>query len=123
MSDYEAYRTAWRRRWGEEARLGEQRRRGAQAYAQRLANLLATEYEVKKVILFGSALAPGAFRENSDIDLAVEGLSKERFFEAYGTLSWSSPYDVDLKPIENLTPLIQARVREGSVLYEARESS
>ena len=81
----------------------------------------AKEFDVGALWLFGSSLGDQSVAR--DIDLAVEGLSKERFFEAYGTLSWSSPYDVDLKPIENLTPLIQARVREGSVLYEARESS
>ena len=119
MVNYDSYRKKWQERWAELERRCEERRKDAEAHAHKLADLLASAYEINKVVLYGSVLTPGAFREASDIDLAVEGLAKDRFFEAYGLLMRESPYNVELKPIEDLTPLIKARVLEGRTLYES----
>ena len=119
MDKHTSFRQAWQKRWAEESRRDEERRRDAEARARGLAAILASEYSVTRVILFGSVTTPGEFGEDSDIDLAVEGLAKKAFFDAYGRLMSESPYPVDLKPLEDISPLIRARVREGRILYEA----
>lgn len=73
-SQYNSYVNAWEKciieKRKECAGLGEQ----AEQEAQALANILYTRYSATNVYLFGSLLEEGRFNENSDIDLAVEGL-------------------------------------------------
>ena len=77
--------------------------------------LLARRYNLQRVLLFGSGADPR--RESNDIDLGVEELPSDRFFEFYGDLifSVSKPVDlVDLSQNSKFTRLIQ---REGVSLY------
>lgn len=54
--------------------------------AKQMASLLKEEFAVKEVFLFGSLLTPKPIHLNSDIDLAVRGLSRDHYCEAVGTL-------------------------------------
>jgi predicted nucleotidyltransferase len=49
----------------------------------------------KEIYLFGS-IAKGSFSKTSDIDIATIGLSKEKFFRAYGTLLSKLRRHIDL---------------------------
>jgi predicted nucleotidyltransferase len=60
-------------------------------------------------VLFGS-LASGRFQPDSDIDLAVAGLTAAAFFPALAQASRLSEFPIDLKPIEDLTPPFRMRV-------------
>ncbi len=76
---------------------------------------ISEKYHVKRVLLFGSSL--DVTRESHDIDIAVEGVSPEDFFEYYGELmlKLSQPIDViDLSGNSKFTRLIQ---QEGVMLY------
>lgn len=79
---------------------------------------LATVYQVKKVILFGSR-ARGDFREKSDIDLAVQGGDYQRFSLAVDDeTSTLLKYDIVL-----LDGAVQEELRkvireEGLIIYE-----
>lgn len=73
--------------------------------------------------MFGSILDKDGFREGSDIDMAVEGLPVELYFAALGRLIMESPFDVDLKPIEDASVLLKQRILKGKVLYEKRDHS
>jgi len=55
---------------------------------------IARKYGATKVLLFGSALSDTG--EARDIDLAVEGVADEKYFEFYGELIFalSKPVDV-----------------------------
>lgn len=77
------------------------------------------ECGAKKVYLFGS-LAEGKARPGSDIDLACEGLSPERFFEALGKLLLHSERAVDLIDLDETKEPLRTRIeREGLLPYEA----
>lgn len=80
--------------------------------------LLAEEYGVRKVILFGSR-ARGDFRRTSDIDLAISGGNKARFSldveEETSTLLKYDVVDLDGTVQPELLESIQ---REGKVIYE-----
>ena len=119
MDDYSTYHRAWKKEWESERQRVERRRHQAIAEAERLANILVDEYGVTRVILFGSATGSRDFTESSDIDIAVEGLAKERFFEVTGRLLDASGFVVDLKAIEDLEPFVLTRVYRGTTLYEA----
>jgi predicted nucleotidyltransferase len=76
----------------------------------------AARYGAARVLLFGSGADPA--RVPRDLDLAVEGLPAERFFDFYGELlfSVSKPVDlVDLSQDTRFTRLVRA---EGIPLYD-----
>lgn len=79
---------------------------------------LARQYDVEKVILFGSR-ARGDYKERSDIDLAVSGGNAVRFgvdVEEYiSTLLMFDIVNLDEPVQEELRVSID---REGKVLYE-----
>ena len=76
---------------------------------------ISEKYHAKRVLLFGSCL--DVTRESRDIDIAVEGISPEDFFNYYGDLmlKLSKPIDViDLSERSKFTKLIR---QEGVLLY------
>ncbi len=74
----------------------------------------AKKYRLSKVILFGSSLTN---KKSSDIDLGIEGLKPELFFNFYGELllKLSKNADViDLSSENSFTKLIK---KNGLKLY------
>lgn len=110
---YKQYKELWdRRRRKEEEELDRKKElliRKVRLCARRLKELGS-----KRVILFGS-LAAGRFRKESDVDIAVEGLSADAYFKALGifeeTLGDVSFDLVDLK--EALPTVIKRIEKEG----------
>jgi len=80
---------------------------------------IAREFQVGAVWMFGSALDN---EETAlDIDLAVEGLPPEKFFDFYGRLFFEFPKPVDLVDLSQ-NPPIAAIIREKGVrIYERGE--
>jgi predicted nucleotidyltransferase len=77
---------------------------------------IAQDFHVKTVWMFGSSLDDPA--KAADIDLAVEGLPTDQFFEFYGRLFLELPKPVDLVDLSQ-DPPIAAIVREKGVrIYE-----
>lgn len=86
------------------------------AHAPRCARLLADRFGVVRAYLFGSVVR-GTADARSDLDLAVEGLPPERYFEALAALAEVTPFDVDLVRLEEAPPSLRALVlREGRAL-------
>ena len=73
----------------------------------------AEELGVEAVWLFGSAVEDEASAR--DIDLAVEGLRPERFFDFYGRLYFALPQPVDLSQDPPIAAIVRAR---GVRIYE-----
>lgn len=77
-------------------------------------------YGAKRIFLFGS-VARGAFRDHSDIDLACEGLSPDRFFKVFGKLLSTTGKGIDLVDMNEVKDTLRRRIeREGIRLYEAK---
>lgn len=99
------------------------RRQHARAVAADLAVLLAREFGVCRVLLFGSVVAEG-FSLQSDIDLAVFGLAPDRFFEAWSALAQASDFAVDLIALETASESLRSVVlSEGVTLYDSERES
>ena len=78
------------------------------------------EYVVKRIFLFGS-VAKSKHRSHSDIDLACEGISPERFFKALGELLSTTRGSIDLVDIKEVKDTLRKRIeREGILIYEAK---
>jgi predicted nucleotidyltransferase len=117
-SEPDGYCAAWRERWRRERRADAAAARRARATARRIARLIVQRYGARRVVLCGS-LARGDFRQGSDIDLAVAGVRKGRFFEASAAAARAGgEFEVDLVPLEAATGRYREWVRrEGIVLY------
>ena len=71
--------------------------------------MLRSKHGVGRAWLFGS-LAWGRARPDSDVDLAVEGLPTESYFEALAELGGMLPGPVDLVRIEEAGESLRARI-------------
>jgi uncharacterized protein len=108
------YVAGWKRRLAAEREVDERHREEAWEVARRAEKLLRDEFEVERVVVFGS-LAWGRFRRGSDVDLAVEGLPPERFFRADARLAWELPLPIDLKLLEDCPATLRRRIEEEGV--------
>ena len=81
----------------------------AWAQARAAIALLREQFGVTKAIVFGS-LVKDRFDEDSDIDIAVEGLATADYFPALTAVNSEGKRWIDLKPWEDLEPRFKERV-------------
>jgi uncharacterized protein len=82
----------------------------------RAVDILNRELGVTRVILFGS-LRDNALRPTSDVDLAVDGLEPERYFEAVDRVARVLRMPVDLVPLEEAPASLRSLIlSDGEVL-------
>ena len=83
----------------------QQRHQEGLEQAHKMASLLKHEFGVREVLLFGSLLDAKRVHLYSDIDLAVWGLSCDRYCEAVGTLLCNlKNFSIDLVMLETAQP-------------------
>lgn len=87
----------------------------AKKTAHQVARLLKENYDVNRVRLFGSLLHPDQFHADSDVDLAVEGLTMANYWDALAdVLFFDSEFIIDLVDPETCPSAIWDIVeREG----------
>jgi predicted nucleotidyltransferase len=101
------------RRSAARARLKAELRARLPAVAAALTRLGA-----RRVILFGS-LASDRFEEDSDVDLAVEGLPTGSLIDAIAEASRVLHRPVDLIRIEAASPRLRARIQADGEVFGA----
>jgi predicted nucleotidyltransferase len=89
----------------------------AQELADRCSRLLREQFGAKRVILFGSAAGDAPWHSQSDLDLAVEGLSSPDYWPALTACYELLPpgMKLDLILMEAAWPELRARL-EGTVI-------
>lgn len=117
------YKQGWDKRAEMDILVREKMRKDAMNVAGKLKDILVKEFSAEKVVLFGSVLKEGRFEEGSDIDIAVKGLDKKVYFKALARLMMESPFEIDLKPLESVSLLLNQRIKGGKVLYEKRKTA
>ena len=76
----------------------------------------AREFDVRAIYLFGSALEDeGSAR---DIDLAVDGIKPNRFFDFYARLFFGLPKPVDLIDLAKDLPIVGLIRQTGTPIFE-----
>lgn len=68
-----------------------------------------------EIYLFGS-LASGKYNKNSDIDFAVKGLSKRRFFHVYGILIEMLKHPFDLIGLDYDNDFSKEIINQGNLV-------
>jgi predicted nucleotidyltransferase len=119
---HQTYAASWTRKRRADARALHLSTQEKLAAARRMGSILAGRYGVSRVYLFGSLARGEMVHESSDVDLAVEGLSPDRYFEALVELWDLLPRgaELDLVPVEYASPEMLAIVRsQGVVLHGA----
>jgi len=96
----------------------------ARKTAARIAKGLGKLFGARKVILFGS-LARGDQGERFDIDLAVKGISPQRFFAAVAfATGQAQKWKIDLVDDDDCAASLRDMIeKEGAVLWPARKES
>ena len=111
----------WRDRQMKERQYHKKLADQARQDVERIVAFLVQAYGVQRIILFGS-LARDRFVEESDIDLAVEGLKPANYFAILAEVNQLASRWVDLKLWEDLDLHFRSRVLEtGEVLYEREQ--
>jgi uncharacterized protein len=98
-----------------------QRESARQALLSQLLDLIdkhSAELNISEAYVFGSITRPGRFREESDIDVAVEQLDAESFFRAMSLLSTALGRAVDL--VELHTCHFAQQIRERGIRWTKR---
>jgi predicted nucleotidyltransferase len=82
--------------------------------------MISAKYRPERIYQWGSLLHSERFDENSDIDLAVEGIIEpEAFFDLIGEAMKLSNIHLDIVQIEKIEPEFATSIREsGRVVYE-----
>jgi predicted nucleotidyltransferase len=68
-----------------------------------------------EVYLFGSLAEGRPPHARTDLDIAVKGLPRTRFFEIYGRLMLALAHPVDLVDLDAETPFTLTLVEQGSM--------
>lgn len=110
------YTTHLRQRQAREDLKRQQRYCYGWEQARIAADLLKTRYGAKQVLLFGSLLFPKAIHADSDIDLAVWGLSLAQYSDAVGSLLLEiNGFSVDLVRLEGVQPGLKTYILQAGV--------
>ncbi len=123
QTDFAPYRAFWRKL--AEARPTPEMRvamDAARKEAEQLAQILASEFGVERVYLFGSFAWGAVVRPDSDIDLAAEGLAGSKLIFADVRLSEASKYQVDLVRLERAPTSLRELILKSGVLVYDRKS-
>lgn len=75
----------------------------------------AQRYKVGSVYLFGSSLEESG--DTDDIDLGVEGIPMERFFELTAKLEWDLSKPLDLVVLDSDNPFASVVRKYGKCVY------
>lgn len=102
----------------EQNQLAKYRAQDARTRVQQIQELLVNEFGVTQLILFGSLLL-GKFDLDSDIDLAVKGLTADNFFKVYAAAEEIAlPFRLDIVDLDS-EPAFWRYVSEVEVLYDS----
>ena len=97
LSFRQAFEERERRRRAERER---HRQAALRAIRQAVREVLPAYPTVRRAYLFGSVIRPGAFRPDSDIDLAVEGPDMGTCFALWRDLEQALPdWQLDVRPL------------------------
>ncbi len=117
--DIQAYRQSYQTRQQRGLAERETNRQEALQAVERVVPPIATKYPaVKAVYLFGSILRLGAFRPDSDVDLAIAGGTAEDYFALWQELQEALPYWlVDLRDLPPGAQFTERVYTTGKRLY------
>lgn len=114
--ELERYRETLRQRDREAREWQEKAHRRARQDARHAAALLKSEFGASRVFLFGSVAQEEHLSPHSDIDLAVEGLPPENYYEAVARVqSVTSGPSVDLVRLDRCSDSLRRKIKDTGI--------
>jgi predicted nucleotidyltransferase len=109
------YRATAAKRMAREAEELTRRKERAWEDARRAASLLREQFDVSRVVVFGSLTHEGSFTRWSDVDLAAWGIPPEDTFRALGAvMDLRSSVEINLVDVNTCAPsLLELIGQEG----------
>jgi predicted nucleotidyltransferase len=106
----------------QESRQAERERRrqaALEAAADAITSVLPRYPTIRRAYLFGSVSRRGAFRVDSDVDIAVEGVDATDFFTLWRDLEEAMPdWTVDLRDLVPGSDFARRVQERGRLIYE-----
>ena len=105
------YRQSAQKRTEQKNHELQRRHQWALSIAKEAAEILKNEFQVQRVVLFGSMTDWQTTHANSDLDLAVWGLSDDDLYAAVGRLlALDNRLKIDLVMAEDVAPKVMAEI-------------
>ena len=87
--------------------------------AYKVATLLYEEFNASQVVIFGSLTEPMLFTKQSDIDIAVSGLSSNEYNKAWSKVwDFESAFKIDLINFDRSKGLFRERIKHQAIPIE-----
>lgn len=95
----------------------------AEADSKTIIEMIINEFDPQRIYQWGSLLKAEQFDENSDIDIAIEGLdSAQKFFSLYGRVMEMTDFPVDIVEMEKIESVHRESIRsKGMLVYERKK--
>jgi predicted nucleotidyltransferase len=121
QDDWDGYIEAWRKRLAQKEAQRQMQTVHLRKVARACARRLVRDFGADRVYLFGSLLQENLVHDQSDIDLAVEGLKGQRYFAALSEMSALLPpgVELDLVRLERAWPSLVERIKAEGELLDA----
>lgn len=111
---------AWKKRLSKKAASLEKERNKILLNLPDAVQVFTKEFDVKKIYLFGS-LINGNFDNQSDIDIAIEGLSPSLYLKALAFLSDYFKREINLIPLETCNSSLKEVIySDGRLVYSSQ---
>lgn len=121
--DYSSYIEGYRNRIKKQEEKLRQLREHVLKEAKKIASLLASRYNVDMVVLFGS-FAKGTHSMDSDVDIAIQGINSDDYWEAWSLVDRLTDFSIDLRCLEDFPDSSRKLILEqGMILYEQGTTS
>lgn len=89
---------------------------------RKIVEMLIGKYRPRRIYQWGSLLRRKYFSEQSDIDIALEGVGgAERFFALYRDAEELTRFRLDLVELERIEPEYAAAIRQNGVIVYDRD--
>ncbi|QTA82130.1 Uncharacterized protein dnl_44970 [Desulfonema limicola] len=86
-----------------------------------IIQMIINRYSPKRIVQWGSLLDSNKFDENSDIDIALEGiLDPEKYFALLGDAMELTRFPLDIVQLEKIEPeFAELILLKGKIIYES----
>ena len=112
----EQYKRTARARGQAERERRDARRERAWQLARQTAELLKRDYDVQRVVVFGSLIQSDRFTQRSDVDLAAWGLTSANWLRAIGAVNeLSDEIELNLVDVACCSPELLAAIERDGV--------
>lgn len=110
------YRDSAQQRYKQEAADIERRQKQAWQAAKKAAQILKTNFQATRVVVFGSLVHEAGFTRWSDVDIAAWGIALEDTFKAIGFISeMEAAVPVNLIVVETARPYLLAVIAQDGI--------